>query len=161
MPPRHRKYYFLTILFLHIYWPSNAFPEDLCYKYTDQKKYDLAIQACTEIIQKKPDPAAFNNRGIAYYESSSLVLAILDYDKAIELDPEEPSYYYNRGIIHFDRGDFDKAIEDYSKAIELNPNDRSYYKKRAKAYKEKGDYVKYMADLRKEMELLRRRVNGN
>ena len=57
--------------------------------------------------------------------------AIKDYDKAIELNPNDIDAYYNRGIARSDLGDHNSAIEDYDKVIELKP----YY---ANAYNNRG-----------------------
>ena len=46
-----------------------------------------------------------------------------DYDKAIELDPNDAEAYNNRGNSYRDLGQYQRAIEDYDKAIELDPND--------------------------------------
>ena len=49
--------------------------------------------------------------------------SIKDYDKAIELDPNDAAAYYNRGHSYSDLGQYQRAIEDFDKAIELDPND--------------------------------------
>jgi len=49
-------------------------------------------------------------------------LALADYSKAIELDPNKPVYYNNRGNTHNKLENYDLALADYSKAIELDPN---------------------------------------
>ena len=59
-------------------------------------------------------------RWLAYYTKGELDLAIKDFNKAIELNPEYPYAYYNRGIAYADKGNTDQAIGDFSKAIELN-----------------------------------------
>ena len=46
--------------------------------------------------------------------------ALADYDKAIEIDPNEDVYFFNRALIKEEFEDYLGAISDYSKAIELN-----------------------------------------
>ena len=48
--------------------------------------------------------------------------SIEDYDKAIELDPNDAEAYNNRGNSYSDLGQYQRAIEDYDKAIELDPD---------------------------------------
>ena len=45
--------------------------------------------------------------------------AIVDYNKAIELNPDDAPGYYNRGLINKKQGDKTKAIQDFTKAAEL------------------------------------------
>ena len=55
-------------------------------------------------------------------------LAIADYTKAIESDPQQTAGYLNRGISYGNAlEEYDKAIADYTQAIEINPQlaDRS------------------------------------
>ena len=39
--------------------------------------------------------------------------AIKDYDKGIELDPQDAMAYRNRGSLYFELGNHDQAIKDY------------------------------------------------
>ena len=51
-----------------------------------------------------------------------------DFDKAIELNPDDADAYVIRGDAYFGKGDFDRAMENYKKAIELNSsNVKAYY----------------------------------
>ena len=50
-------------------------------------------------------------------------LALKDYDKAIELQPDFYDAYNNRGVVKSDLGDYADAISDYDKVIELSPKD--------------------------------------
>ena len=51
-----------------------------------------------------------------------------DYNKAINLNPNDAGFYYNRGILYHDMEKYENAMEDYNKAINLNPNfANSYY----------------------------------
>jgi Tetratricopeptide repeat len=62
---------------------------------------------------------------------------IADFDKAIELDPNDAYAYYSRGLAYEEKGDLDRAIADFAKLIELNPkyapayNDRGLAERRA------------------------------
>ena len=68
--------------------------------------------------------------------------AIADFDKAIELNPEDAEAYYNRGSAKDDLKQHKEAIADYDKAIELNPkfsaayNNRGVVKGKLKQHKE-------------------------
>ena len=45
--------------------------------------------------------------------------AIVDYDRALELDPNLAEAYYNRGLTHIFLGNNQQGVEDLSKAGEL------------------------------------------
>jgi tetratricopeptide (TPR) repeat protein len=44
---------------------------------------------------------AYNNRGLAYADLGQYKQAIKDYDRAIELNPEDAKAYNNRGIAYW------------------------------------------------------------
>ena len=79
--------------------------------------------------------------------------SISDYNKAIELAPDNADAYYKRGNDYDEMGEYSKAIADYNKAIELRPNHLSAYYNRGCAYGEIGGYGKAIADYNKAIEL--------
>lgn len=59
--------------------------------------------------------------------------AILDYTKAIEINPNDANAYFSRATIKFKFLDFTGGISDLNKVIEINP-------KSAQAYYYRGFY---------------------
>ncbi len=53
--------------------------------------------------------------------------AIKDYNKAIELVPNDSEVYLNRGASKGYLKEYESSINDFNKAIELNPNDEHIY----------------------------------
>ena len=49
-------------------------------------------------------------------------LAISDYTRAIEIDPQLELAYANRGLTYYYLKKPMEAISDYTKSIEINPN---------------------------------------
>ena len=80
-------------------------------------------------------------------------LAAADYDKLIELDPDNADAYHERGDFYYEMDEYGKAIADYSRAIELEPRHASAYFNRAYAYGEISEYDKAIADYSKAIEL--------
>jgi len=76
-----------------------------------------------------------------------------DYDRLVELDPDNADAYHERGDFYYDTDQYGKAIADYSRAIELEPGYTSAYFNRAYAYGEISDYDKAIADYSKAIEL--------
>ena len=111
---------------------------------------DDAITYYTEVISLDSDhsiiPQAYHNRGNAYYFKGEYDRAIADYDKTIELNPNEAQTYYNRGNAYYSKGAYDRAITDYNNAIILNPRFAQAYHSRGNAYYVKGAYDLAIAD---------------
>ena len=59
-----------------------------------------------------------SNRGIAFLKKGDHDKALADFNKAIELDPNNALAYSNRGKALSKKGNDDKALADYNKAIE-------------------------------------------
>lgn len=55
-------------------------------------------------------------------------MAIIDFDKAIQLMPDYSEAFNNRGRLHAIKGNYDLAINDYNVAIAINnTNAQAYY----------------------------------
>lgn len=59
--------------------------------------------------------------------------AIVAYNKAIQIDPEDANAYINRGVIKYTFEDHEEAILDYDMAIQLQPNEPGNYTNRGNA----------------------------
>jgi len=70
------------------------------------------------------------NLGAAYLGNRVLAspqqreMAIIAFEKALELNPTIPNVHYNVGLIHVDRGDTASAEQSFRKALQANPFDR-------------------------------------
>ena len=64
----------------------------------------------------------YYNRGDTFFDLGKFEDAIQDYNKAIDLNPNDESVYYNRGVAFIYLNEYEKAIENLSKAIDLDPN---------------------------------------
>jgi Flp pilus assembly protein TadD len=110
--------------------------------------YSSEIAIWRDTVNKRDrSQRAHSSLGIAYAKGGHHDLALLHYDRAIELDPKYASPHVGRGVIHGRRGDHDKAIQEFSKAIELDPNSSAAYKNRGAAYLYRHDYPKALADV--------------
>ena len=79
--------------------------------------------------------------------------ALLDLNRAIELDPQFAYAYYNRGNLYTRSGEEDKALLDYTRAIELNPAFAEGYYNRGLLYLSRGRVTDGVRDLSKAGEL--------
>ena len=66
---------------------------------------------------------------IAYAIKEEYDLALEDFDKCIELDPQHEETYAYRGIIYHNvKDDIERALKDYNRSISLNPDkSQAYY----------------------------------
>ena len=73
-----------------------------------------------------------HSQGEQEYAGKKYKKAIVDFDRAIELNPEHVRAYYKRGNTKFQLEDYTAAIDDYTHAIKLNPE-------HARAYNNRGN----------------------
>ena len=79
-----------------------------------------AIKYYTQAITINPqDAEAYNNRGIAKYESGDKAGAIKYYTQAITINPQDAEAYNNRGTAKYELGDKAGAIKDLETAKQL------------------------------------------
>jgi Flp pilus assembly protein TadD len=80
-------------------------------------------------------------------------MAVEDYNKAIQLNPNNASAYNNRGVSKDNLEDYRGAIEDYNKAIQLNPNNAGAYNNRGVSKDNLEDYRGAIEDFNKAIQL--------
>ena len=88
---------------------------------TDLKRYKEAEIAINKAIKLAPRADFYNNRGHVYYEQTELDLALTDFNKAIQINPNYAPAYNNRGFLYYDQKKWDKALVDLNKGIQINP----------------------------------------
>lgn len=85
----------------------------------------IVLAACGEDTSSAAE--AHLKRGATYaFLSDDYDKAIVEYNKAIDIDPKFAAAYHMRGMTHALKQDYDKAISDLNKAIELDPNNTEY-----------------------------------
>jgi len=89
----------------------------------------------------------YNDRGLAYLELADLETAILDFNRAINLDENNYRVYFNRGCAHVQTGNYSDAVRDFSQVVQLNPQDGDAYLNRGIAYHNLGYEQAAISDL--------------
>ena len=95
----------------------------------------------------------YNSRGYKSYEKGQYDLAIADYNRALQIDPNDAMVLANRANAYAAKEDFDKAIADYTKAAEINPKDFKVYHDLGLTYVNKGDFDKAIYYFNKTLEV--------
>jgi len=93
------------------------------------------------------------NQGLGYYYKGDHDLAILEFTKAIAINPRFAMAYNNRGWEYLRKDEYDLAISDFNKSIEIKPNDAGAYLNRAAAYSKKGQHDLAISDFNKSIEI--------
>jgi len=76
----------------------------------------------TPLPTRQMSATDYYNRVLNDINQSKYDLALVDFTKAIELNPNYADAYNYRGLIYYNQSKYDLALADYTKAIELNPN---------------------------------------
>jgi protein O-mannosyl-transferase len=117
---------------------------DLGLAYYRKGMYDDALRIYTELINMAPDEtAAYFQRALVYQYSNKVQpqLALADYSKAIDMNPNYVDAYLNRGSLYVDQlSEYDLGIADFNKVLEINPNNIDAGTNKGIAYYRKGDY---------------------
>lgn len=110
-------------------------------------------------VQKISEPESgdagfYRERGNLNFKKKHFKMAITDFSKAIELNPDSAVTYYLRGNAYFKAGQTDKAISDYNRAIEIDPFYTYAYAQRGYTYGvNKNEYGRAISDLSKAIKL--------
>jgi len=80
-------------------------------------------------------------------------LAISDYTKAIELNPDHVKAYVNRGVTYGDTGKVSLAIGDLNRAVELERDNVVAYNNLGNVYGNDGDFDAAIGNYSKAIEL--------
>jgi len=124
-------------------------------KSTDQQKAIEQFTICLNQpgLSSQIRAGILIDRGNSYNKTGQSDLAIVDFSKAIKLDPASSMAYNNRGNTLKGRGRQDEALADFAKALKLTPMNTMIYNNRANTYKAMGQYDKAVADLDRAIEL--------
>lgn len=88
------------------------------------------------------DSVSLNISGDKYYQAGDVDRAIIEFKKALALDPGNVNVLNSLGVCHGVREDFDSALDCFSRAINLDPEEGMAVYNAGYTYLCKGDYDK-------------------
>lgn len=109
------------------------------------EQYSAAIEDYSVALRLDASAYPYYMRAWARYHLGERFGALLDCDRAVELDPNNSNAYWYRGRIKSDLGNQFDAISDYNIAIQIDPGHGEAYLSRALA-KEKLGHSNAAAD---------------
>ena len=134
------------------YRPSKSEVKEFQSK-VDSKSFLNMEQVNNAIKQSSTNAVNYYNRGILYTSMLKHEMAIKDYSKAIELDPNFSVAYLNRSAEYLFLKDTNSALMDCSKAIKLNPNLSEAFFNRAKIMIHLGKTNQSLKDMKQAARL--------
>ncbi len=139
------KFKFLAIAIFAVIIGSNSY---MTYQRNKVWKDDLTLWS--DNVSKAPDIARpICNRGYAYSTIGQWNMAVADYSKAIEIDPNYTDAWSNRGGAYGKLGQWDKTIADCSQAIRIDPTYFKGWFNRGDGYENLGQFDNAIADYTK------------
>ncbi|MDG2332143.1 MAG: DnaJ domain-containing protein [Flavobacteriales bacterium] len=137
-------------LYYESYW-------DRGYCKSMMKDYNGAVMDYTKALARCPlekKDILFSNRADCYKKLKNYDKTLIDYNNAINLNPEKQLHWYRRGEFkYYELSDYLGAIKDLTQAIKLNPTDPRAYFSRGLTYYYIKDYKKSVKDISKSIEL--------
>jgi len=119
-------------------------------KAHNDNRFAEAIAVYSRILELKPDELIcsliYKHRGMANFAQSNYQDAILDFNKALELDPKNYRVAYYRGVVRSVFKQFPEAIDDYTMSLDINPYQAFCLFRRGQAYFHIGDYPQALSD---------------
>jgi tetratricopeptide (TPR) repeat protein len=102
----------------------------------------------TASIEKNPKGAhLYYERGVIYHGLKQDSLALLDFQKAVQLDSTKAEYFSAVGDLLFEHKDISGSIQWLQKSLYLNPDDEKAHLKMGKLFMFTEDYPKAFAEI--------------
>jgi tetratricopeptide (TPR) repeat protein len=110
--------------------PSPLAAGDPDFRACEKSSGDDAIAACDRAIasgkfNRRNLSYLYNDRGFLLMQKGAIEAALVDINKAIEIDSTNFYAFWNRGAIFAAKGDYGRSREDLTTALALNPDQGS------------------------------------
>ena len=131
---------------------------DKCMNRDGESAPPMAIQACTELLDRKILEGRerfylFVNRAKAYLAQGDKQHALDDYTQAIKLAPKNAQPYFYRGLFYAVQTDVDAALRDFNTALSIDPKLVLALRQRALLYLRQKDFSSALADFSEALRL--------
>lgn len=93
------------------------------------------------------------NRGIALHKMGCHIDAILNYDRALALEPDNAGFHCNKGAVLFDLEKLDQALVSYKRSTDLDPTIPQAWLNIGHVHKWNGDDARAITAYKKAVEV--------
>ena len=123
--------------------------------YELKSAYGAALKYINAQLDLVPDAYYYIERGLLYMDNFNMDLAVADYQKALELEPDNVYAYNNIGYVLQSKGKFEEAISYFKQSIEHMTDEKTLlpYRNMASCYKALRQWDKGIEILEKAREL--------
>ena len=70
----------------------------------------------------------------AAFDAHNYVLAVAEYTKGLQIDPNDEAANYNRGLANYHTGNYAAVITDLTKVLQIDPQNVDAFYRRGRAY---------------------------
>jgi tetratricopeptide (TPR) repeat protein len=102
---------------------------------------------------------AFNDLGLSYADKGMYDRAILSYENALRINPDDAELHYNLALAYRGEDLTDKAIDEYKRVIAINPDHVEAHYNLAMAYRNKGMNEPAISEFNEVLSLLSPKQN--
>jgi tetratricopeptide (TPR) repeat protein len=131
--------------------PVDMKPEELISSGNEARKrgdYELAISLLKRAVEANPkSKSAWNDLGLAHYDSREDENAIHAFQKQVEVDPFHQFSYNNLGRVYLRQRNYEEAEKWFRKQIEVNPLDKYAHANLGRTYLEWRKYAEAIPEL--------------
>lgn len=109
----------------------------------DENQIKKEIELIQEELNGQPDnPELINELGVGYYLLGQYSNSIIQYKKALKLDPGKAKYHFNLANAYFENNQPNQAIEAFMDAIDIDPGHIPSLNNLADVYEASGNLDK-------------------
>ncbi|KAF9583288.1 TOM (translocase of outer membrane) complex component [Lunasporangiospora selenospora] len=123
--------------------------------YLGQRQYKTAMDCYNKAIELNTThmAKALNMRGTFTFLMGDSKRALVDFDKAVELDPKYVQTYIKRGSVYMEQADAARTFQEFDTALSIDPTDPNIYYHRGQVYFITQDHENASKDYVKSIEL--------
>ena len=101
----------MSVLFLFLCFSSSTFAvtKQQADNFYNNKEYEKAIDAYNTLLKENPSAYLYYNIGNAYYRTNKLSLALVNYERALRLEPNNEDIRFNIDFVN--KQTIDKVVE--------------------------------------------------
>ncbi len=139
-------YIILTLLIVSVFCCTNR-------NKNEEAQSQRSIKDKSKDNNRHVDKLRARTLGLAYLEENKLEEAEIEFEKVVELAPDESLGYANLGIVYLRMGKYEEAKKQLLTAKQLSPEDPDIRLNLSKVYELTGEKEKSIEELKKSVEI--------